>query len=232
MQYVGMSKGEFRVVDAAPELRWGEAAGVQFVDDLEGEVEAVLRAGVGEAPLGALPDALVRVEFGCIRGKELEKETGDSLTKGLDRLAPVHPKSVPDHDHGLAEMVEELAEEGDDLDLGDVVVVPLVIETEPSAVRADGDPRDDRDPVVALPVPETRRLATGRPGTGDRGRQPEARFVDEDEVGAQPKRVFFTWGQRTRFHRSIAASSRSRARRSGFWQLQPHWPRSRPTWSR
>jgi hypothetical protein len=36
-------------------------------------------------------------------------------------------------------------------------------------------------------------------------------------MGRQPPGVFFTRAHRSRFHRSMASSSRSRARRSGFW---------------
>jgi hypothetical protein len=36
-------------------------------------------------------------------------------------------------------------------------------------------------------------------------------------VGAQPCGVFFTRGQSFRFQRSMAPSSRSKARPSGFW---------------
>jgi hypothetical protein len=48
-------------------------------------------------------------------------------------------------------------------------------------------------------------------------------------VGCQPCGVFFTRGQTDRFHSAMAASLRSRARRSGFWWLQPIWCRSLPT---
>jgi len=37
-------------------------------------------------------------------------------------------------------------------------------------------------------------------------------------------------GQSARRHRATAASSRSRARRCGFWQLQPIEIRMRHTW--
>jgi hypothetical protein len=48
-------------------------------------------------------------------------------------------------------------------------------------------------------------------------------------VGCQPSGVFFTLGQTDRFHSAMAASSRSTARRSGFWWLQPSSWRSLPT---
>jgi hypothetical protein len=77
-----------------------------------------------------------------------------------------------------------------------------------------------------MPVAQQRCVAARRPGAEHGGREHEARFVYEDEVGPQPKGVFFTRGQVFRFQRAIAGSSRSRARRSGFWQLQPHCAKS------
>jgi len=232
MQHAGMSKRESGVFDTAPELGGGEPARFQFPDDLEGEVEAILGAGVGESLLGSLPDALVGVEFGRVGGKVLEVEARNPAAEGRNGFASMHPEAVPDHDERLAKMAEEVTQERDDLPLADVVMMPLIVEAESAALGADGDPGDNRDPIMTLPVPQKRRLPARRPGARDCRRQLEARLVDEDEIGPQPKGVFFTWGQRTRFQRSIAASFRSRARRSGFWQLQPHWPRSRPTWSR
>jgi hypothetical protein len=82
---------------------------------------------------------------------------------------------------------------------------------------------------VTVAMAQLRRLAAGRPGAAHGGDQEEARFVREDKVGAQPRGVFFTRGQTSRFQRSIARSSRSRARRSGFCGLHPRaWSR-RPT---
>jgi hypothetical protein len=43
-------------------------------------------------------------------------------------------------------------------------------------------------------------------------------------------RRFFIRGQSCCFHRAMAASSRSTARRSGFWQLQPSAVRIFQTW--
>ena len=47
-------------------------------------------------------------------------------------------------------MAQQVREEGADLGQMEVVVVPLVVEAQAVALRADRDPRDDRDPIVAL----------------------------------------------------------------------------------
>src|SRR5208337_1394103 len=111
----------------------------------------------------------------------------------------------------------------------DVVLVELAVQCTMEMLRTDGNTRNSRDPIMTIPMEDDRGLSHRTPGLVDRGNQEEARFVDEDEMGCQPCGVFFTRGQTDRFHSSMAASSRSRARRSGFWWLQPIWWRSLPT---
>src|SRR5512139_1100690 len=110
-----------------------------------------------------------------------------------------------------------------------IVLVELAVQGTMEAFRADGDPRDRRDPIMAIPVVENRSLSDRTPGLTNGRDQEEARFVDKDEMGCQPCGVFFTRGQTDRFHSAMAASLRSTALRSGFWWLQPIWCRSLPT---
>ena len=55
----------------------------------------------------------------------------------------------------------------------------------------------------------------------------QAAFVDEDDRAPFGAGLFFKAGQVLRFQVAMAASSRSSARPTGFWQLQPK--RSRKT---
>ena len=113
-------------------------------------------------------------------------------------------------------MLEKVPQKGTDLGVADVVSMAAEVEAEAVALGADGDAGDDRDAVVAVPVIHVRSVATPRPGPAQGWDQEEARLVDEDDVGTQPRSVFFTRGQSLRFQRSMASSSRSSARRSGF----------------
>ncbi len=116
--------------------------------------------------------------------------------------------TVPNDDDGTAQVAEHLSEESADLRLPDVFKVQAEVESEPTPPRAHRDPGDDGDPVVTLPEPEDRRLAARRPGPANAGDEQEAGFVYKNDVGAQPRGVFFTRGQSFRFHRSMACSSR------------------------
>ena len=149
--------------------------------------------------------------------------------KLLHGLAAVNPAVVQQHDEGAGDLTQQGALEDRDLVALDVVLIQLAVQRAMGALRADGDARDGREAVVRVPVPHDRRLPHRAPRLADRGDQEEARLVDEDEVGPQPCGVCFTRGQTDCFQTAMAASSRSRARRSGFWWLQPIWWRSLPT---
>jgi len=113
-----------------------------------------------------------------------------------------------------------MTEEDAHLLLPDVVEPKLVIEAEVLALGTDGDARDHGDSLSPIPRAQDRSLAPRSPGLDYVGDQQEPGFVDEDEVGAQPRGLFFTRAQSFCFQRSMACSSRSSARRSGFWWLQ------------
>lgn len=92
------------------------------------------------------------------------------------------------------------------------------VEPEPAPLRPDREPADDRDPGVVVEVADDPHLTDGCLSAPDGGDQHEARLVDKDNVGTQPHSVLFARGQSLRFQCSIRSSSRSRARRSGFWR--------------
>jgi hypothetical protein len=119
-------------------------------------------------------------------------------------------------------MAQERPEKGAHVWRSNMVVVDVETEAAVPMLGTEGEAREDGQAIMALPVPEQGRLAARRSGPPHRRDQEEARFVDEDEVGAQPRGVFFTRAQSRCFHRAMAASSRWSARRSGFCGVQPH----------
>jgi hypothetical protein len=82
---------------------------------------------------------------------------------------------------------------------------------------------------MAIAVAQTGRLPSGGPGPAHVGDEQKAALIDEDEMGATSCGVFLSVAS-VLFHRAMAASSRSTARRSGFWQLQPSAVRIFQTW--
>jgi hypothetical protein len=136
---------------------------------------------------------------------------------------------VPEDDDRPAQMTQQVPKKLAHLRLADVGPVHAVVEAEPMAARTHGDAGDHREAIVSLPKAQQRSVPTRRPGLADARDQEEAGFVDEDEVGAQPRGVFFTRGHTRRFQSAMRSSSRWSARASGFWWLHPSLCISRPT---
>lgn len=198
-----------------------------MLEAVQGGVEAtvegveIVGATVGQASLGVRPHGLVRIELGGIGREELLVETRVTAAQLPDRLALVNRSVVHKHDQVAAQVAQEIAEEGTDVGLLDVVAMAAEVESYALANGTDRDGGDDGEAIVSVAVVDARGLATGRPGPPQGGDQEEARFVGEDEVRPPARCIFFTCGQCVRFQRSMRSSSRSSARRSGFCGLRP-----------
>lgn len=188
-----------------------------------------VRSAVGQRVLRLLPDALIGIELRRIARESVEVEPGMADLQRTKGFAAVDRTVVPDHDHVTAEVPKQFPQERADLRLANVVREELEVQPESSAARTHGEARDDGDPVAPLAMAKQRRVASGRPGAAHARDQEEPRFVDEDEVGAQPSGFFLICGQVLRFQSAIRSSFRSSARRSGFCTLQPIARRTRLT---
>lgn len=219
-------------MDAAAQEPLGGAKFFQPMDEVFEQFVQGVGPAVGETSPEMGPHALVGVELGRIGREGLQAQTGEAAAELPDGPPLVGREVVPHDDQVAAQVAEQMPQELRDLRLLDVLRVKAPVEPQVPAPGADREARDDRYPLPAEAVPEDRGPAPGPPGLARGGGQQEARLVEEDEVGAQPGGVFFIRGHSLRFHRSIAASSLSSARRSGFWWLQPSECMRRPTWSR
>ncbi len=216
MQQLTQKRGKIRLLDAAPQFRPRRSDGVQRLGELDQQLQAVVGTAVGQPALGKRPDALVGIELRRVGREMLDMEPRMSPPQLTQRISLVGCRVVQQHDHVPGQVPQERAQEPTDLDLPDVGQVQVVEEAQALATRADGDAGDDRDLVAPIAMAVDRRLTARRPGAQDGGDQEESRLVDEDEVGTQPRSFFFIRGHSRRFQRSIATSSRSMARRSGF----------------
>jgi len=197
------------------------------------ELPRIVRPSVGEGGAGLIPHSFVGIEFRSVGRQQFQMDAPTTAEEGSHGVALMATAIVPDHDHMPPKMLEQLPQEIRHRHVIEIRVRQTTkIETDPTTLRADGESRDDRDLLMLQMVPVDRGLGDQSPGPAHGGGQEETAFVDEDEVGAQVVGVFFIRGQSSFFQRSIRSSSRSSARRSGFWQLKPIECNSRPIWSR
>jgi hypothetical protein len=119
---------------------------------------------------------------------------------------------------------QEAAQLAQDLDEGiGVVVAGGDVEGELGATTADAitDRSGHRRLLPVERVGQRRWLAAWRPGAAHVRGQAERAFVEEDQTGSAPLGVCRICGQRSLTQRSIAAWSRSAARRLGRCTVQP-----------
>lgn len=203
--------------DAAAQQIWALAQALQRQGHAGGKFSQVVGTAVCQFALGQVPDAFVWVELGRIAGEIVHDKTAVALAQRIERLAVVNAGIVEQHEERAAKVVQQLADELAHTRAVEVLIgIDSVVERQMVAMRTDADRRDHRHLVAARAVSMARGVATRRPGLEHGGNQEEARFVEEDEMGTQPGSVFFTRDQLTSFQRTIAASLRSCARRSGF----------------
>lgn len=181
----------------------------------------IVGAPVRQLGFGAGPHAFIGIEVRCVAREIRQAEARMLLEEGPHDRPAVNVAVVPDDDDRSSEMSQEITQERTGVRRAEILAVQLEVEPAPPPCGTERQPGDHRDAVVFLPMAQDGSLAARRPGAPHGWNQEEARFVDEDEVGAQPRGVFFTRGHSRAVHSAIAASSRWRARRSGFCGVQP-----------
>ena len=177
----------------------------------------VVRATVGELSFGVRPDRFVGIELRGIGRQTFEMQSGVVTADFSNSISFVNARVVPDDEDVPAKVAQQVSEEFADLVVPDVLRVTPKVQTDPPTPGSNRNARNHRDPIMPVTMMKEGRLTARSPGLSHRGNQEEARLVDEDDVGTQPRSVFFTRGQFVRFQRSMTSSLRSSDRRSGFW---------------
>ena len=186
------------------------------------EREYVVGTPVREFGLRPAPHAFVGIELGGIGREVRDAKARVRRQEFPDHGAAVDVAVVPHDEDGAAEVAEQMPEKRARVRGTQVLTMQLEIEAAAPPPATERESGDDGDAVVQLPMPEDGGLPARCPGPADGRDQEEARLVDEDQVGAQPRGVFFSRGHVRRFHLAMAASSRWSARRSGFCGVHPN----------
>jgi len=188
--------------------------------------EDVDRAEVCElAALEVAPDLFDGIQFRRVARQSFDRQPRSLFSEILPHQAALVPtEAVPDQDDvAVWEVALEGAQKADQRKIGVTARPRLEVAAAAPAIPAKGQGRRDRQArPIATRVDQDRRMAARGPRAADDGPVRDAALVFEDDPGAPAPRVFFTSGQRSRFHRAIAASSRSRAWRVGRWSDQPN----------
>lgn len=176
------------------------------------------------------PGCFDRVQLRRVRWKEFHVKVARSVEHAHHGPAAMHVEPIPHQDHRSLDLASEISHE---------LCEPLAIDV---AFGPDGEmerdatsswrhrqcANDRRLLSVASRLRKDWRLPTRRPGSAHERCEEQPALIEKDNVRVQPLRFFLMRGQSTLTQRRIAASSRSRAWRSGFCGVQPNDRSRRP----
>src|SRR3990172_3964347 len=184
-----------------------------------------LGAEIGKCMVLPVPPQIFhRIEFRGVGRQKLQNQPALLLIDEQVNLpAAMTWESIPDDQQLPGQMAQQMAEEIDHLRTSDRARIEPKIKVVPSP------PGDGRQHFPVEVILQNRGLAFRSPSANAVWPLAQSGLVDKDDRLAFGLGFFLSWGQRTRFHRRILASSRSNALPTGRWQLQPNFPKSRHT---
>jgi len=155
------------------------------------EIVYVPWVAVGQRPPEVIPDQFVGVEFGRVPREGVGVQTGTLFQKLLDARCLMGVGAVPQEDHVVAQVFEQLPEEGHHLPGADVLVrMESCVEGDALVLRGQGDGGDGRDLTPVLGTAKKGRPASWRPSPAHAGNQQEPALIQKGQMGPKPFGVF------------------------------------------
>jgi hypothetical protein len=172
------------------------------------------------------PEILDRIELGCIRGQELEFESSVlARDEVAHKAAAVLAQAVPDNKHIPMDMSQQMRQEDHYL------WAAYGTREQPKVEVPQCYPGNSRECPPVEMILKHRRLPARGPSAHTMRLFAQSAFVDEDDGLPADFGVFFSSGHRSRFHRRIFPSSRSKARRVGRCGVHPRARSTRHAWT-
>lgn len=174
------------------------------------------------------PKVFHGIEFGCVGWHVFHCQPGNLLPQiGLDVAAAMRWQPVPQQNClSPPEVTFQGPQVIEDLWLLDRTGVKSQAKPNPTSRWRGYQTGDGRESLPIEWHDKDRRLSPRPPRAPHRRTLGKAAFVQENQQGTRVAGFFLIRGQRYFSQRRMVASFRSRARRSGRWQLQPNCPKS------
>lgn len=196
---------------------WAAAHSAKSLAGGPAQLGEILWAEVGQLMLFAVaPDVFHRVKFRRVSGQILQMDVPTlGGYEGAHQATAVDRQPIPNNQQLGANVPLEVSQELNDLRGLDGSGEKAEVEV------PDGNPRHGRKALPVEGVLQDRGLATRSPSADPVWALAQTAFVHKDYGALLAEGLFFNSGQRNRFQRRIAGSSRWIARPVGRWQLQP-----------
>ena len=191
------------------------------------DIEATHVAQLNPFKVG--PEAFTRMQFRGVGRQALQVQPlGGAVRKEpLDSVAAVDRRAIPDNQQTAGHFAQQMLETRHDGLRVDGVVLGVEVQPALRRQRADGGAM-----IARLPLPQDGGLPHRGVAAHHTRQGIETRFVYQEDGLLLGLRPFLRAGQVVSRQCAIAASSRCRARRAGFWRLQRIAWHTRPIWVR
>jgi hypothetical protein len=156
-------------------------------------------------PFELRPYALPRVQVRCISGQALHVHPLSRTIREelLDKMAAVNRRAVPDDDHAVGHLAQQVFQEGHHVRRIDRVVLAVEVQL---AFRREG--REGREVIARPPLPQDRGLPYGGIRAHHTGQGINARFVSTQDRVLRRLGPFLMADQVSSRQCAIATSSR------------------------
>ena len=179
----------------------------------------IVRQGIG---FEVGPQVFNWIKFGSVRRQvfQVSRMRQDAL---VDEFALVGLEAIPDQDDGGMQLMLKMLEEihgalGVDVGIG----MQSKVQGDPIPFGQDANGGDGRHFLLrTTALAQHRGLSPQTPGTAHQRGHEHPGFVEENDRRSQARGVFFTRGQSCSIQARMRSSSRSTARRVGFWGENP-----------
>ncbi len=146
---------------------------------------------VGQGAVGLGPDIFSGIEFRGIGGELFDVESGMEGDPLLHCAAAMDRAPIPQQDNRAPQVPKQVLEEGADIQSREIAGAQREREGQPFSLGRDGQRTDRGDPMLLGDVAYDGGTALRRPRAGYGGDEQEARFIEEDQMGATSLSVFY-----------------------------------------
>ena len=185
-----------------------------------GKIEGgIIRQGIG---FEVGPQVFDRIELRSVRRKVLQM-CGTRQDAFVDEPALVGLEAIPDEYDGRVQLMLKMLEEIHGA-LGVDVGIRMESKVQRNSIPFGQDAYcgDGRNLLMrTATLVQHRCVPPQAPGTAHQWGHEHPGFVEENDGGSQARGVFFTRGQSCSIQARMRSSSRSTARRVGFWGENP-----------
>jgi hypothetical protein len=179
----------------------------------------IVRQGIG---FEVGPQIFDGIEFRSVRRQVFQvSRTGQHAL--VDEFALVGLEAIPDQHDGRVQLMLKVLEEihgtlGVDVGIG----MQSKVQRDPIPFGRDANGGDSRHFLLrTAALAQHRGVSARAPGTAHQRGHQHPGFVEENDRSSQARGVFFTRGQSCSIQARMRSSSRSTARRVGFWGENP-----------